>query len=64
MAPNSNINRGIQLIIDFIDMNVKRKKSGRYVIRTAYEIKVVQIIKCTCFVFIDNFRNISANSST
>ena len=26
-------------------------------------IKVVQIIKCTCTVFIDNFRNISTNSS-
>ena len=25
--------------------------------------KVVQIIKCTCTVFIDNFRNISTNSS-
>ena len=25
--------------------------------------KVVQIIKCTCTVFIDNFRNISSNSS-
>ena len=24
---------------------------------------VVQIIKCTCTVFIDNFRNISTNSS-
>ena len=24
--------------------------------------KVVQIIKCTCTVFIDNFRNISTNS--
>ena len=27
------------------------------------ETKVVQIIKCTCTVFIDNFRNISINSS-
>ena len=26
-------------------------------------LKVVQIIKCTCTVFIDNFRNISTNSS-
>ena len=25
-------------------------------------IKVVQIIKCTCTVFIDNFRNISTDS--
>ena len=25
--------------------------------------KVVQIIKCTCTVFIDNFRNVSTNSS-
>ena len=25
--------------------------------------KVVQIIKCTCTVFIDNFKNISTNSS-
>ena len=25
--------------------------------------KVIQIIKCTCTVLIDNFRNISANSS-
>ena len=25
--------------------------------------KVVQIIKCTCTVFIDNFRNISTNAS-
>ena len=28
-----------------------------------YSIKVVQIIKCTCTVFVDNFRNISTNSS-
>ena len=28
-----------------------------------YITKVVQIIKCTCTVFIDNFRNISTNSS-
>ena len=28
-----------------------------------FATKVVQIIKCTCTVFIDNFRNISANSS-
>ena len=25
--------------------------------------KVIQIIKCTCTVFIDNFRNISTNPS-
>ena len=30
---------------------------------TAMYSKVVQIIKCTCTVFIDNFRNISTNSS-
>ena len=29
----------------------------------ASSIKVVQIIKCTCTAFIDNFRNISTNSS-
>ena len=26
-------------------------------------IKVIKIIKCTCTVFIDNFRNISTNLS-
>ena len=29
----------------------------------ALRSKVVQIIKCTCTVFVDNFRNISTNSS-
>ena len=28
-----------------------------------YDSKVVPIIKCTCIVFIDNFRNISTDSS-
>ena len=35
-----------------------------YLTITRDESKVVQIIKCTCTVFIDNFRNISTNSST
>ena len=29
----------------------------------SYKLKVVPIIKCTCTVFIDNFRNISTSSS-
>ena len=36
---------------------------GAFFIVNVGSIKVVPIIKCTCTVFIDNFRNISANSS-
>ena len=36
---------------------------GKTLEAVPYSTKVVQIIKCTCTVFIDNFRNISTNSS-
>ena len=51
---NSTLWNPIFHTMDLIFHNVECRKLNT---------KVVQIIKCTCTVFIDNFRNISTNSS-
>ena len=52
----------MQLEIGLLSTNRDGKENEKENVDSSYS-KVVPIIKCTCTVFIDNFRNISTNLS-
>ena len=59
---NNNLSQE-SFVIDTWRVVICSLGDGRKHMLTILRTKVVQIIKCPCNVFIDNFRNISTNSS-